>query len=244
VLARQMRCKLTGIEGDAIRAHIIPLSFYELDPLERLPSKIVSNVAGHYPRRAPIGVYDEGIVIDAGERHFSDFDKYTFKLLLEQRDGLAEIRRGNELLGYELKEYDYRKLKLFLLSVLWRAAVSSQAFFSGVDLGPFEPTVRNLILTGDLDETDTFDSTLAVWTGDFGGVGMLGPERTRLEDRNHYLLYIGRYLAYIKVDKQPSRGIFKEICLHPDRPLQIIARDLQSSREVALMGQLVRANMR
>lgn len=44
------------------------------------------------------------------------------------------------------KNIDYKKFKIFLLSVLWRASISSRPMFSSINLGPHEEEIRKMIL--------------------------------------------------------------------------------------------------
>lgn len=47
---------------------------------------------------------------------------------------------------------DYTKFKLFLLSLLWRFSISSDDFYSHVDLGEHEEIIRKMILNNDAGE--------------------------------------------------------------------------------------------
>jgi hypothetical protein len=50
---------------------------------------------------------------------------------------------------FTLHGLDYRKTKLFLLSILWRASVSTLPDFSQVSLGPHEDRIRVMLLRND-----------------------------------------------------------------------------------------------
>jgi hypothetical protein len=52
--------------------------------------------------------------------------------------------------------FDYTKMKLFLLSLLWRMGVSKLHFFSGVTLGFHEKRIRKMLLNGDPGATDQY----------------------------------------------------------------------------------------
>jgi hypothetical protein len=54
-------------------------------------------------------------------------------------DGRASIMRG----------FDYKSIKLFFISLLWRAGVSTRYEFSCVSLGPHEPRLRAMLLNED-----------------------------------------------------------------------------------------------
>ena len=45
-----------------------------------------------------------------------------------------------------LWEYEYQALKLFALSVLWRAHTSTRQEFAKVNLGPHEPIIKDFLL--------------------------------------------------------------------------------------------------
>jgi hypothetical protein len=51
---------------------------------------------------------------------------------------------------------DYRRLKLFLLSLLWRMGVSDLYFFQEVALGPHEEKIRNMLRREDPGEPDEY----------------------------------------------------------------------------------------
>ncbi len=113
-----MKCKLTGIEGKAVKAHIIPKSFYSIDPKEKKPMQILTNSPGQRSERSQIGAYDKTIVTEEGERIFDPLDNYAAKLLLKNREDFLPI--GSPPVCLLKKEYDYKLLKQFILSVLWR----------------------------------------------------------------------------------------------------------------------------
>lgn len=44
---------------------------------------------------------------------------------------------------------DYKKFKLFFMSVLWRFSISNKDFFEKINLGSYEEKLRQMILSGD-----------------------------------------------------------------------------------------------
>lgn len=110
-----MKCKLIGAEGKGINAHIIPKRFYSIDPEESLPTEILTNKEGNYPKRSPIGIYDDSVVTEEGERVFSKLDDYGAELLLDRKAEFQEIWHNGRLVAYQRAEYDYDLLKLFVL---------------------------------------------------------------------------------------------------------------------------------
>ena len=49
------------------------------------------------------------------------------------------------------KELDYSKFKIFLLSLLWRASISSLPIFENIKLGPHDDIIRKMILSNTPD---------------------------------------------------------------------------------------------
>lgn len=61
---------------------------------------------------------------------------------------------------------DYKKFKLFLLSILWRASISTRGFFREVHLGPYEDQIRRMILDDNPGNPDQFPVILLSWLSD------------------------------------------------------------------------------
>jgi hypothetical protein len=239
-----MKCKLTGSEGKGIRAHIIPKSFYAIDPEEKKPVRLITNAEGHYPQNRPIGVYDTTIVTEEGEQIFTAWDDYASKLLLDNKTSFEPLTHNGEIAGFQIPEYNYKKLKLFFLSVLWRASVSSQHFFRRVDLGPHEPSIRKALLAGEPGESDWFSVCLAKWSDHPDGAGMMDPHRTRFDGLNYYVMYLEHYIVYFKVDQRVASGAMRAIQLKPGSPLIAVGRELNGSKELGIMSRMVKSDTR
>lgn len=235
-----MKCKLTGNEGPPVDAHIIPRSFYEIDPNERLPTKIISNIPGQYPRRSPIGIYDPTIVTKEGEALFSPWDDYGTEVLIHGRNNFKKLLVNGRVAGFMLPQYDYAKLKLFALSILWRASVSSHHFFRKVTIGPHEKHIRQMLLNGDPGHPDLYSVIFAAWSDRTRNPGMIDPFKTRFDNVAYYLIYLANYIMYVKVDKQLSNNTFRATQLKPDSNLVLIAREINRSKELPIMVNMAK----
>ena len=78
------------------------------------------------------------------------YEKY-FKKLWFDDNALPETMASGS--SFSIKSLDYHKFKLFHLSVLFRASVSSLHEFQQVALGPHEENLRNIIFN-DLTTSD------------------------------------------------------------------------------------------
>ena len=237
-----MKCKLTGQVGAPVDAHIIPRSFFEINPDERLPTKIITNIEGQYPKRAPIGIYDKTIVTTKGEALFSPWDDYATELLIHGRPNFKKILVDGRVAGFTLPEYDYAKLKLFGLSVLWRAAVSSHYFYRRVRIGPHEKNIKQMLLNGDPGSPDLYSVIFAAWSDRTKNPGLMDPFKSRFDNVSYYLIYLANYIMYVKVDKQLSNNAFRASQLKPDNPLVLIAREMNQSKELPILINMAKLN--
>lgn len=235
-----MKCKLTSAEGKGIKAHIIPKSFCAIDSNERKLTKIFTNAKGHYTERSPLGIYDNGIVTEEGERVFSVWDDYAAELLIERKSSFEPLIHHGEVVAFQIPRYEYKKLKLFFLSVLWRASVSTKPFFKNVGLGPHEAKIKEALLESNPKDSDWFSVSIAKWSGHPEGAGMMNPYRTRFEGLNYYVVYLGHYIAYYKVDKRIPCTELQEIQLRENSPLIAVAKDLNTSKELETMARMVK----
>lgn len=151
---RKITCKLTGDEGFGVKAHIVPQSLYQF---EGKPGKVLFVGRGHYKeKRSPIGEYDTQILTERGEQYFSDCDNFAPRFFLnngqfnrDRKYYLQEFGPEKICALLDIKSEESRLLKLFALSIAWKASVTSRTFFNRVDLGDAEPRLRELILNQD-----------------------------------------------------------------------------------------------
>jgi hypothetical protein len=122
---------------------------------------------------------------------------------------------------------------------LWRAAVSTQRFFRRVNIGPFEPDLRNAILRSDPGYKDFFSVLLACFVDMPTKIAIMDPFKERYEQVNYYRFYLGNYIAYVKVDRQRTPAVFEQFALAPDNPLTIVARNFDRSKEKVVMRKLI-----
>lgn len=230
-----MKCRLCMQEAKLVDAHIIPRSFFEV-----IKSKgrqdylmVVSSETSIFDRKSWIGVYDSTILCSACEKIFSPWDDYAAKLLLPQmrpEDILYEV--PNKPLARVIKTYDYNRLMLFFVSLMWRASVSTQSFFSRIDAGPHEEMLKQIILHKDLSLNDCMSVVLAQFGNyDDPSQTFFDPYCTKFEQVNFSVFFFATYVVYIKMDKRPMPQSFNKAVLKPDQPMIIILRDFQNSSD-------------
>ena len=94
----------------------------------------------------------EPLLCEKCEQRLSVVERYA-SMFLNGGVGVDVRQEGNRLY---LSNLDYKKLKIFQLSVLWRASVTSLPAFSQVSLGPHEERLRQMIDAENPGSTDAY----------------------------------------------------------------------------------------
>ncbi len=236
-----MKCKFCGDESPLIQAHIIPAVFFRR--IRRGPQalEMIANTPGEYLKKSPVGVYDRNIVCRKCELIWQEWDDYAQKLLGEEPlNGRAQYH-GKRKICYVVENFDYEKLKLFFISLAWRASVSTQPFFSKVSLGEFQDTAKQYIENCDPGGSEDFSITLAKFDHPLAKT-ILDPHSEKILGVNYLRFYLANYVAYIKVDRMSTPMPFAQFSMTKGRPLYIFCRDFMKSKELNLIRMMLTGN--
>src|ERR1039457_2781011 len=192
----RMRCKLCEQEKPLVRAHIVARCL-----LERLKEGgHVSRYAGErgvLPARTPTGEYDTEILCRSCDSYFSPWEEYAADLL---HKSAPAINPSSSQQHYFVKQYDYTALKLCFLSILWRMSVSRRDIFDEIGLGPYEQTIKKMLLNKDPGTQSDFPIMLMRYKDKVGSLTMWGADRTKADGINMFRFGIPGYRVFIKVD--------------------------------------------
>jgi len=107
------------------------------------------------PRQS--GVYEPNILCSTCDNKiFGALETYDSQALYGGIDITIENGAINSSKYIRVKGLDYSKFKLFLLSVLWRASISSLPVFQNVNLGKHEQILRDKLLKGDPGKSEEY----------------------------------------------------------------------------------------
>jgi hypothetical protein len=232
-----MPCRFCDVGTGLIRAHVIPKGFFRVFREAAETPRLLTNNPSEYPRRIPAGIYDETILCEACEPRFGNWDQYAQELLRDDLPHAIVHRYEADVVGYEIDEWRYDLLKLFFVSLSWRASVSTQSMFHRIQLGPFEHVARTMLDQGKPGSAQDFAVFLRKFDPQRGHV-ILDPHRDRIDGINFVRFYLGVYVAYIKIDKRPAPAAFESFLLEPARPLKIIGRDIHGA-ELGVLRSIV-----
>ena len=220
-----------------IKAHIIPEGFFRLLRHENIAPEMHSNTPGSFPRRMQVGTYDSTILCSQCDGKMAPWDDYGQQVLIRRFSDAVKISLQGKTVAWRIEKFDYRRLKLFFMSVLWRASVSKQTFYKRISLGPFEDRLRAMILNEDPGDSQEFAVVLARFE-DVEITAMLDPHPEKYDGISFCRFYLSGFVAYVKVDKRPTPSFLTDLHLQEDRPLIVLARSLQNSPDGRVMREL------
>jgi len=131
---------------------------------------------------------------------------------------------------------DYPLFKLFHLSVLWRAHVSTLPEFSNVNLGPYVEKLRKMVLLGDPGPEEAYPIYGSVIVLDNGEVIydlVTGPSRSRLWEFTAYFLCYAGCEGYFIVTEGASE-VQKKFAIRKNAPFELAVRPLAEANSVRI----------
>lgn len=165
-------CKLTGSFGKFIKAHLIPRA---LTRPESPGLPFIQSGFGSRPTRKWSSWYDPRLVTQEGEDILTSLDTWAISELRKHKLVWSGWGPMNALLtkGYTpipgspygvhvVHGLDHQRLRLFFLSLLWRAAATNREEFVAVDL-PVEhiERLRTMITANEPSPIDFYPVTLS-----------------------------------------------------------------------------------
>ncbi|MCB9889634.1 MAG: hypothetical protein H6836_08655 [Planctomycetes bacterium] len=239
-------CRLCGARAPLVQSHIVPKSFY--GPL-RLGQKLLSNTPGQRPRRSPTGEYDR-IVCAECEARFSDYDNYAYRVFEGDLWNPVELPdSANTVAAFLLNNVKPDRLKLFAMSVLWRAHASQRSIFASVSLaGEVERELRSMILDDRAGSLDEFATILHRWVPPHTSLPrFMSPVSVRICGSDYYQLHAGLQRIYVRPGRECAKEL-QPVALHVNGSLLfpgrvvMIARPFIGSQDLKIATGIVRCN--
>jgi hypothetical protein len=202
-------CKLTGLTGPSVKAHIIPRAFYGLYDEAgkfREGGTVVTLQEGNYREARHFkGVYDPDMLIKEGEDLFFDCDAYAAKFFRNEFDTKAwkSDPLNPMVLTLTAKHFDAYLIRMFCMSVLWRAHTTTQHFFSNVNIGAHEPRLRRMILKKQVGDPQDFSVILYRWLGVPRPWPVMAPYELEIGGCNFVQFSTEGLVFAVKVDDKP-----------------------------------------
>lgn len=227
-----MQCQYCKQEKSLCKAHIIPESFirfmYPDGKVEGL-SLVMLAEKKEYPSKRRIGLYDETILCAECDGEIGrEYDEYGKKIFLDTTpQNVKSIDTGDALI---FNDADSNKLKLFLLSVLWRFSISNLPDLT-MKLPPkFENDLLEMIKNNKAGDVDDFSVLITLFNYSESQKELRKyfqtPGKTRIKGINYWNLYLPNgYKILIKSDSRKQLSEFSSLSLLVNRPVYVLRHE-------------------
>jgi hypothetical protein len=128
--------------------------------------------------------------------------------------------------GFQSERYhnlDYTKVKLFFLSIIWRAHISSQPFFSGVDLGVYGEKIRKMLLAQDAGKEDELETCLVRIKPDetMPYRSLVDFRKLKNNSNSFYVFHMDNMMYHFNISRYRKESIFEKGRVRKDGTMDI-----------------------
>ncbi len=242
-----MQCKLCLQEKPLIpKSHIIPRQFFhkmsenkdfgDVSRGERVPRAYSKNTKS---KQVQSGIYVPDILCKECEQRLGVLDNYAQTELLKNKPTKNEefIYLSPLLSVWQIKNFDYKKLKLFFLSILFRSHICNDEAFENVNLtSALEDELREMIIKEYPGDENKFPVFLWGYKGKFSGyVSVHECEKPF----NGYLFRLLDYSCTIQLDDNEIADDIKKTLLTPTDSFKVYVLDHENSQDYNIVSNLV-----
>lgn len=208
-------CRLCLRESELRNSHVLPEFFYSplYDELHRtmlIPSNKKEKLIQKGVR--------EYLLCQECETKLSRYEDYAVKVIRDIPNFIKDPRGG---IVYS-NNVDYTTFKLFQLSILWRASVSSNLMFTNVNLGKHEQKVRTMLAQEDPGKYTEYGCFIVIVPNPQKiDKIIMPPMPERLFGHNGYRFMTSNLFWYYVVSSHPVQSAIKWLYLQEDSILRI-----------------------
>jgi len=223
-------CSLCATSPATIKkSHIIPKFLYDYiqDGTDKMPMFNLENLARITSFRN--GIYEEGLLCQNCENKIlGSLDTYGAEFIKGRINSKIVFSKSNNSIN--ATGIDYIRLKLFFLSILWRASISKHDFFNEIDLQEHEMSVREMLLNHNPGSEECYRIVaVGIKANDNTLVRLiLKPAIALLESERFAVFFISGFVYLISLEKESSLELFASGYLSEqgNMTIRIISGDL------------------
>lgn len=138
------------MENKLIDSHIFPEFMYTPMYDEKHQFKILTTKSTDIIKEQRKGIYEKLFCKKCDNDIIGKYEDHAAKVMFG--DGKKEIEIKKTKMGLFIREIDYTLFKLFQISLLWRASISTRPEIIRISLGPHAEKMRKMLLTEDPGE--------------------------------------------------------------------------------------------
>jgi hypothetical protein len=228
-------CQLCLEDKTLIKAHIVPKAFYKdsfgVGSSDAGKMFTVSNQSEER-KIYQAGIWDNKILCGDCDNRISIFDKYAVEFFRGAESWQVTPIETETI--YKIEDFDYKKLKLFFISLLWRMSITTHDFYYAVSLGSLhESKARQLLIEDNPGTNNDFSVFISRFIPDEGKNShhiFFSPRKQRnTHFRTYYTFCFAGFDFFIKVDSQKLVSPLDEFCLQDSEGLVIINEPFKDS---------------
>ena len=236
------QCRFCQVREASVEAHIIPRSFFRSQADEGQPAFVLSNKRT-FASKTWTGLYDNALVCAACEARFNEIDRYGHQFFFREQL-LPLYDETGELIAWQHPTAEAGKLKLFILSILWRASASRREEFRAIDLGRWEPEIKRMIDENDPGTPDRFPVMLQKFDVPERETVIMYPYQAGIGGTLCYKTELGGCAAVVALQGREWPQLLLEASVAPSRPVTLFAIDYQTSQERERVRRIVAQHYR
>jgi len=138
------KCKLCNKDKTLIDSHIFPEFMYEPLYDDEHRFKVINMKGGDLIKTPPKGIYEKLLCESCDKKIIGKYEDHASKILFG--DGKKEIEVETKNYGHLVHGVDYKLFKLFQISLIWRASLSTRKEIIRINLGPHAEPMRLMLL--------------------------------------------------------------------------------------------------
>lgn len=224
----QQKCNLCLRRRELRKSHILPEFFYSETYDEKHRAIQVSSQPREKERFIQKGEREK-LLCGACELHISKFESYAAPII-KSLPNLPADRTGKFLITPNV---DYKLFKLFQMSILWRASISTSPIFSQVILGKQQERLRKMICEVKPGMSHNFGCAMHIIPDSKKLKQIIwSPERIILEGRSLYRFQIGSIYWFFSITSFPKDHPVRALFLTEDGNLPIMVAPQEKEEEI------------
>lgn len=159
------------------------------------------------------------------EQRFNRHERHARRLFKDDLPPPVQPEFGR----HRIANVNPQSLRFFLLSVLWRAGVSSLPVFKHIDLGPHEEKLRSILLTDDAPATNGYPCVVLplLFEGKHFKDFIVEPTPARIVGHKCYRFVFGGFVFLFYVSSHMLPPAFQKTTLPQSGPFDLYAKELR-----------------
>jgi hypothetical protein len=217
-------CKLCNETKDLVDSHIFPEFMYTPMYDENHKFKVLTTKSIDVLKEPRKGIYEKLFCKKCDNEIIGKYEDHAAKVMFG--DGKKEIEIKETKMGLLIREIDYTLFKLFQISLLWRASISTRPEIKRISLGPHSEKMRMMLYTENPGEIYEYGAVIYFFPKSSKDMKdlIVSPELSekRIEGNRIYrAIFNGLFWTYF-VSNHSQYYTFKEHFLSKDGVLPII----------------------